>query len=66
MREAISGFQLVPIPAYRLAHAGYLPPLLPADLPAAQGQIAARSMRPIGTTGKSAKAVQPRAQKYSA
>jgi hypothetical protein len=36
-----------------------MPPRLPADLPDAQGQIAARGMRPIGTTGKSAKAVEP-------
>jgi hypothetical protein len=40
--------------------------LLPADLPAAQAQISVRSMRPIGTTGKSVKPVQPLRKKYSA
>jgi hypothetical protein len=41
-------------------------PRLPADLPQAQGRIAIRGMRPIGTTGKSAKAVQPFCEKYTA
>jgi len=41
-------------------------PRLPADLPEAQGQSDAQSMRPIGTTGKSAKAVQPLREKYTA
>jgi hypothetical protein len=41
-------------------------PRLPADLPEAQGQIASRGMRPIGTTGKSANAVQPLREKYTA
>ena len=40
--------------------------LLPADLPPAQAQIAARGMRPIGTTGKSVKPVQSLRKKYSA
>ena len=36
------------------------------DLPAAQAQIAARGVRPIGTTGKSVKPVQPLHKKFSA
>ena len=39
---------------------------LPADLLQAQAQIAACGMRPIGTTGKSVKPVQPSSKKYSA
>ena len=50
-------------PHIAFAHAGYL---LPADLPEAQGQSAARGMRPIGTTGKSVKPVQSHRKKYSA
>jgi len=56
MSEAISGALLGVDPAYRSAHAGYL---LTADLPDAQAKIAARGVRPIGTTGKSVKPVQP-------
>jgi hypothetical protein len=42
----------------QVANAGYLLALLRADLPEAQAQIAARGMRPIGTTGKSVKPVE--------
>jgi hypothetical protein len=40
--------------------------LLPADLPAAQGQSAARGCDPLARRANQQKPVQPRAQKYSA
>ena len=65
-RSLSSGVVGRPVGSCGLLAANDLLALLPAASPEAQVQIAARGMRPFGTTGKSAKAVYPFAQKYSA
>jgi hypothetical protein len=66
MSEAIYELLLVPIPASRFAHAGYSLPRLPADLPAAQAQVAARGCDPLARRANQQKPVQPLSKKYSA